>query len=82
MFIDMNEYENATSKFLDNISKIIENRIKEIKQEEYDILNKDIYTRCLNGEFGLKTRNLSWIKEILITIVFITLSIIFYIKNC
>ena len=76
LLININSFSDTVNKFANKISEICENKAKEITKKEYDILNADLHERCLNGEFGLRLRNLNWWREIAITFIIITCIIV------
>ena len=80
LFIDINSFSDVVNKFVNKLSEICENKAKEISKKEYDLLNADIHEKCLNGEFGLRLRNLNWWREIFITLILIFCLIIFFVK--
>ena len=68
--------------FTNKFEKIVTNKIAEIKKKESDILNADIHERFLNGEKGLSFKQLTWHKEIIITILITgVLALIYWIFN-
>lgn len=83
VFINSDAFHEVSNKFVKDLCKIVEDKIKDIKQDEYDILNEDINERCLNGEYGLIPRRLSWKREILISILILAFVIfLLFMKNC
>lgn len=84
VFIEPEKFHDIASEFEKKSCKIAEDKIKEIKESEFDILNADLHERCLNGEYGLKLRHISWWREIIITILLLSviLFVVFYMKNC
>lgn len=69
LIINVDNYSNVVNDFYKSVRKIIAEKIKEIRETEFDILNQDIRERCKNGEHGLKLRNLSWNKEFFTTVL-------------
>lgn len=69
LIINVDNYSNVVNDFYKSVRKIITEKIKEIRETEFDILNQDIRERCKNGEYGLKLRNLSWNKEFFTTVL-------------
>jgi hypothetical protein len=69
LFVDSEKFFDITNKFSTDISKLIEDKVKEIKREEFDILNEDTpyCTRC---------KHVSWRKEIIFTLVVICVVVI------
>ena len=83
LFINSENFQDLICKFEKDICEIVENRIEEIKKDEFDILNEDIHERCTNGEFGLRCRKLNWWKEIFITIFILCLiAVVVCLNNC
>ena len=70
LFVDMKKYETVMAKFSNDICKILEDKIDEIIQDEFDILNEGIGCGC-------RVKNVNWYKEILITIFVIFLLLMF-----
>ena len=64
LFIDSEEFYNVSTKFENDIIKIIENKVAEIKEDEFLNINADTpyCSRC---------KQLSWRKEIFITVIII-----------
>lgn len=75
--IDYNEYHKQLDIFLKNITKLLEDKIAEIKKEEHEILNADIIERCLKGEYGLRVRQVSWRNQIIFTLALVLIAVYF-----
>ena len=82
LFIDIGSFNDLMNDFAKKFGTIVTNKIAEIKKKESDILNADIHERFLNGEIGLKLKQLTWHKEIIITILITgVLALIYWIFN-
>lgn len=62
------ELVNIFNDFTKKITEYIDEKINCIIKDEKRILNEDIIERVMDGEYGLKSRRLTWYKEITITI--------------
>lgn len=61
-FINLEKFSDITNDFSNKLSKIIENKISEIKKKEFDILN-------VNTPLGARCKNVNWWKEVFITLI-------------
>lgn len=74
LLVDIEKYHTVMDKFSRDILKILEDKVKEIKQDEFDILNEGVDYCC-------KCKKVNWYKEIFITIFVIFLLLIWILIN-